>query len=127
MRKLVISLIGIIVIFSLTACGGMSISGEKYEEIAEYVVNNIDTFEPEKEIVFYDYESTGIGIGGIYYGYYYTADDEIVVPDFYTDEDLGDPYQKDGGTYFGKPMDGANWCFVKKIADHWYYYELHWS
>ena len=33
----------------------------------------------------------------------------------------------DGGEYFGRPNNGTDWCFVKKITDCWYYYELHWA
>lgn len=31
------------------------------------------------------------------------------------------------GTYFGKPNNGTDWCFVKQITNNWYYYELHWG
>ena len=65
--------------------------------------------------------------GGVYYGYYYTANNDIEVPDFYAGGNLGERYEADGGTYFGKPNNGTDWCFIKKITDKWYYYELHWA
>ena len=38
-----------------------------------------------------------------------------------------DMHEGDGGAYFGKPNNGTDWCFIKKISDKWYYYELHWA
>ena len=113
--------------FSFTACEGMSVSTKRYDEISNYVLENIDTLSPEKEIEFFDYEATGLSIGGVYYGYYYTANNDIEVPDFYAGGNLGERYEADGGTYFGKPNNGTDWCFIKKITDKWYYYELHWA
>lgn len=127
MKKCIIILISIFVILSLNACGGMSISNERYDEISNYVIENSDALLPEKETEFFDYETTGLSIGGVYYGYYYTVDDEIVIPDFYSDDNLGEQYEANGGVYFGKPNNGTDWCFIKKITDNWYYYELHWG
>ena len=81
----------------------------------------------ENEIEFFDYEATGLSIGGVYYGYYYAVNNEIAVPDFYGGNNLGEQYEADGGTYFGKPNNGTDWCFIKKITNNWYYYELHWG
>ena len=36
-----------------------------------------------------------------------------------------DLHNYDGGVYFGKPNNGTDWCFIKKISDNWCYYELH--
>ena len=127
MKRLVSVLILILLMFSFTACEGMSVSTKRYDEISNYVLENIDTLSPEKEIEFFDYEATGLGIGGVYYGYYYTANNDIEVPDFYAGGNLGERYEADGGTYFGKPNNGTDWCFIKKITDKWYYYELHWA
>ena len=127
MKRLLSVLILVLLMFSFTACEGMSVSTKRYDEISGYVLENIDTFSPEKEIEFFDYEATGLSIGGVYYGYYYTANNDIEVPDFYAGGNLGERYEADGGTYFGKPNNGTDWCFIKKITDKWYYYELHWA
>jgi len=131
MKKTLVFLISILSIFILTACNINTISEKRYNEISSYVLDNIDTLSSEKEKEFFDYETDGISVGGVYYGYYYTANDEIVLPDFYNGNDIeqikNSKYQADGGTYFGQPNDGTDWCFIKKITDNWYYYELHWA
>ena len=127
MKRLLSILILVLLMFSFTACEGMSVSTKRYDEISGYVLENINTLSPEKEIEFFDYEATGLSIGGVYYGYYYTANNDIEVPDFYSGGNLGERYEADGGTYFGKPNNGTDWCFIKKITDKWYYYELHWA
>lgn len=111
----------------LVACTGMSISTKRYDEISDFVLKNKDTILSKKEIEFFDYETTGLSIGGVYYGYYYTSNNDVVVPDFYMDDNLGEQYKDDGGIYFGKPKSGKDWCFIKQITDKWYYYELHWG
>ncbi len=127
MKRLLSILILVLLMFSFTACEGMSVSTKRYDEISGYVLENINTLSPEKEIEFFDYEATELSIGGVYYGYYYTANNDIEVPDFYSGGNLGERYEADGGTYFGKPNNGTDWCFIKKITDKWYYYELHWA
>ena len=127
MKKILSFSFLLLLIFSLTACEGMSVSTKRYNEISGYVLENIDTLSPKKELEFFDYETTGLSIGGVYYGYYYTANNDIEVPDFYAGGNLGERYEADGGTYFGKPNNGTDWCFIKKITDKWYYYELHWA
>ena len=127
MKRFISFLILVLFLFTFTACEGMSVSTKRYDEISNYVLENIDTLSPEKEIEFFDYEATGLSIGGVYYGYYYTANNDIEVPDFYAGGNLGERYEEDGGTYFGKPNNGTDWCFIKKITDKWYYYELHWA
>ena len=127
MKRFISFLILVLFLFTFTACEGMSVSTKRYDEISNYVLENIYTLSPEKEIEFFDYEATGLSIGGVYYGYYYTANNDIEVPDFYAGGNLGERYEADGGTYFGKPNNGTDWCFIKKITDKWYYYELHWA
>ena len=127
MKRFISFLILVLLLVTFTACAGMSVSTKRYDEISNYVLENIDTLSPEKEIEFFDYEATGLSIGGVYYGYYYTANNDIEVPDFYAGGNLGERYEADGGTYFGKPNNGTDWCFIKKITDKWYYYELHWA
>ena len=129
-RLLCILILGFL-IFSLPACGGMSVSSKMYDEISKHVTKNMHTLSTTSENEFYNYKTTGLSIGGVYYGYYYSAENEILLPDFYCGSDLekiqNDLYQKDGGVYFGKPNNGTDWCFVKEISDNWYYYELHWA
>lgn len=126
MKKFLLIFACVLVVL-LPSCEGMSVSNKRYDEISTYALNNIDTLLTKKEVEFFDYETTGLSVGGVYYGYYYTANDEIIVPDFYSGENLSGQYEADGGTYFGKPNNGTDWCFVKKITDNWYYYELHWG
>ena len=127
MKKFISALVCVLIIFSLTACEGMSISVKRYNEISDFVLENKESLLPEKDIEFFDYETTGLCIGGVYYGYYYTINNEVTVPDYYSGGNLGEKHESDGGTYFGKPNNGTDWCFVKKIIDNWYYYELHWG
>ena len=127
MKKLISVLMCVFIVISFTACSGMSISNSKYNEISDYVLDNVDTLSPEQETAFFDYETTGLTVGGVYYGYYYTGNNEVLVPDFYSGDNLGEKYESDGGTYFGKPNNGTDWCFVKEITNNWYYYELHWG
>ena len=125
MKKVTVLLLALLAVGALTACRGMRVSQQTYREIADYVLQNIDALCPEEEIAFFRYESTGLLTGGVDYGYYYTQNDEIAVPDFYWDGDLGEQRGADGGVYFGKPNSGTDWCYVKQITEHWYYYELH--
>lgn len=131
MKKMFAVLILFSVVILLSACSAMSISNKKYDEISDYVLENIDALSSDKKIEFFDYKVAGLSIGGTYYGYYYTENDEIVLPDFYDGNDLeqikNEKYEADGGTYFGESNNGTDWCFIKKITDNWYYYELHWA
>ncbi len=127
MKKLAYFCVCALLIFSLTACDGASISDKKFDEISDYVLESCETISTKEDIEFFEYESAGLSVGSVYYGYYYTASNEIAVPDFYTDDNLGKEFEDDGGTYIGKPNNGTDWCFVKKITDNWYYYELHWA
>lgn len=127
-RKLALLLIVcFILIIIMIACEGTAISEKRYGKISNYVLENLETLSSNEELEFFDFETTGICIGGVYYGYYYTESNEITVPDYYSGNNLGDRFEDDGGTYFGKPNNGTDWCFIKKITDHWFYYELHWG
>ena len=127
MKRFISLFLIFVVLISLSACSGLSTSNKMYTEISDYVTENLNSLSPEKEVEFFDYETTGLCIGGVYYGYYYTINNEVTVPDFYSGGNLGEKHESDGGTYFGKPNNGTDWCFVKKIIDNWYYYELHWG
>ena len=127
MKRIISVLILVLLLFTFNACKDVSVSNKTYDEISNYVLENINIITPEKELEFFDYEATGISIGGVYYGYYYTQTNDIEIPDFYAGGNLGERYEADGGIYFGKPNNGTDWCFIKKITDKWYYYELHWA
>ena len=131
MKRLLNILMLCFIVFSLSACRGMSVSNKMYDEISKYVAENMDSFSTAEKNEFYDYKTTGLSVGGVYYGYYYSSGNELLLPDFYDGNDLGkiqnDIHEDDGGVYFGKPNNGTDWCFVKKISDNWYYYELHWA
>lgn len=131
MKRLFCLTIILFLIASLTACAGMSVSNKMYNEISKHVTDHMNSLNPTEENEFYNYEATGLSIGGVYYGYYYSAENESLLPDFYCGNDFGiiqnDMYEDDGGVYFGKPNNGTDWCFIKNISDNWYYYELHWA
>lgn len=115
----------VILLLILVGSGGMS--NKKYSIVSEYVTDNYENSSVKNDTEFFEYESTGLCVGGIDYGYYFSADNEVLVPDYYSGGALGEKYSDDGGTYFGKPDNGTDWYFAKKIVDKWYYYELHWS
>lgn len=127
MKRILFVLACVLVVCSFAACEGMSVSDKRYDEVAAYVLENADALASEREMEFFVYEAAGLSIGGVYYGYYYTENNEIAVPDYYSGGNLGEKFEADGGIYFGKPNSGTDWCYIKKIADHWYYYELHWA
>ena len=115
-------------LLSLTSCGAMAISNDYINEVSNYVLENIDNFSLDKEIEFFEYKNTGLSIGAVCYGYYYTAYNEPLIPEFYSGTDLNNEYKTKGdGYYFGKPNNGTDWCYVEKITDNWFYYELHWA
>ena len=127
MKKQIAFLIALMMIVSLTACGKETVSNEKYNEISNYVLEQVDNFSAGAVIEYFSYTTAE----GVEYGYYYAEYNEIVIPDAYNGEYIsimsGNRYEADGGTYFGKPNNGTDWCFVKQITDQWYYYELHWA
>ena len=125
MKRLISVLLLALLILSFTACEGTSISTEKYNEISNHVLKNISSLSSEKDIEFFEYETTGAFLSGVDYGYYYTVSNEITLPDYYYGDSLREAYKADGGAYFGKPNNGTDWCFIKMITDHWFYYELH--
>ena len=127
MKRFAVIAVCILVLISLAACvnsGGYS--EEKYQEISANYAENSAYFSSEDDS-FVVYEAKGAFDGSTYYGYYYSSNNEILIPDFYMADNLGEKSEADGGTYFGKPNNGTDWCFVKQITDQWYYYELHWA
>ena len=88
MKKLLSIIISIVLILSLVSCEGMAISNKRYEEISNYVLENIETLSSEKEIEFFDYETTGLSIGGVYYGYYWTVNNMGYAGQSYYNDDI---------------------------------------
>lgn len=128
MKKIVAILICGFLMISLVACvGSTGYSDKVYEEISEKYPIGYAHLSPLDETKFFEYKTEGISVGSVYYGYYYSENNEILVPDFYLSDNLGEKYEKDGGTYFGKPNNGTDWYFVKQLSDKWFYYELHWG
>ncbi len=126
-KRFAVIAVCILVLISLAACGNAGwYSAQKYKEISANYVEDSAYFSSEDDS-FVVYEAQGMLDGSIYYGYYYSANNEILVPDFYLSDNLGEKLEADGGTYFGKPNDGTYWCFIKQITDNWFYYELHWG
>ena len=130
MKKRILA-VCLLVALCLTACSGMSVSDGMYREVRDHVLQSADTIAHQGKTTFFEYKTTGFFLGGVYYGYYYTPDDAVLLPEFYTGSDAdamrNDRRAADGGEYFGRPNNGTDWCFVRKIADGWYYYELHWA
>ena len=81
MKKLFSVLICVAFMLFVTACEGISISNKRFDEISNYVLDNFETLSSEKEIEFFDYETTGLSIGGVYYGYYFSAENELSLYD----------------------------------------------
>ena len=126
MKKFVSVLFLVLIVFSVTACGA-SFSKSSYKEISSYVLENKDVIPHQKDTEFYTHKTTGLFDAGVFYGYYYTRSNEIAVAgdDVYPSNLGTDVYDADGGTYFGRPNNGTDWYFTKKITDNWYYFELH--
>lgn len=127
MKRIIAVLLVALLLFSFVSCGANTVSDKKYEQIKAHVLENIENLTPESNVSvkFFDYKVSGILFGTVAYGYYYTMDNEVVVPDFYVVDDCGEPYEADGGTYFGTPNGESDWCFIKQITSNWYYYEWH--
>lgn len=127
MKRIISALLVALLLFSFSSCGSNTVSDKKYEQIKAHVLENIDTLTPESNVStkFFDYKVSGILLGTVAYGYYYTMSNEIIVPDFYNVESDAEPYEADGGTYFGTPGGESDWCFIRQITDKWYYYEWH--
>ena len=127
MKRITAVLLVALLLFSFASCGANTVSDKKYEQIKAHVLENIENLTPESNVSvkFFDYKVSGILFGTVAYGYYYTMDNEVIVPDFYAVDDCGEPYEADGGTYFGTSNGESDWCFIKQITNNWYYYEWH--
>lgn len=114
----------LILILTLCSCGADS--ANQFEEISSYVNKHYNNILPANNIEFFEYSSKGIGISSIYYGYYYSADDNPHFADFYCGNDYNiisdDFYEKYGGYFWGKPNNGTDWYYTKRIRRNWFYY-----
>lgn len=125
MKKALSILSILLIVLSLSACG-VSFSKSNYKEISSYVLENKDVIPHKSETEFYIHETVGISPNTVYYGYYFSGNNEVAFADFYEHDNLGaEIYESDGGTYFGKPSTANDWYFTKKITDNWFYFELH--
>ncbi len=91
------------------------------KEVSEYVLANKDAWEQgeltdKKEI---PYTFTGLMIGGVEYGYYYSEDDTHCI---YAGEEAA---YRDGYRYDGYPDDPTDWYYSVRICENWFYYEVH--
>lgn len=129
MKRLFCLVFACIMVISLSACGKEEISTEVYDEVSKHVKENITSLKPTEETQFYNYREEKSKKESVHYGYYYNNKNEIMLPEFYDGDDLekiqGDIYEGDNGIYFGKPNSDADWCYIKMIAENWYYYEMH--
>ena len=124
MKKLICVLIIAIFAFALVSCTE-NYSKNYYEEISTFVRESNGIVPPLKDVEYYFYDTVNSENTNDYYGYYYTKNDEklscaqdkMILPSTYTEED--------DGYYFGKVGDKSDWSFVKKIAENWYYFEVH--
>ena len=127
MRKRLFLIPCLLIFIFFVGCNGMTISTARYNEIKEYVETHANKIVVSGDVEFFTYKTTGLSIGGVYYGYYYSESNDVLIPDYYSGDNIGNAETKDDGTYFGKPNNGTDWCYVKQIMDHWFYYELHWA
>ena len=70
MKKVLLILTFVLLVTFTTACGGMSISEKQYNKISNYVLENENTIVHKDSIEFFDYDTVGLCVGGVYYGYY---------------------------------------------------------
>ena len=120
MKRIFVILAVLCLLFTLTACRGKHISYDNQEKVAKYVTGNLKVLYSEKETEFFVYEVKS----GVRYGYYYTAENEVIWPEGFSG-DTTKSKKAHGGRYFGKVGGEDEWCFIKEITDNWYYYEWH--
>ena len=62
------------------------------------------------------YTATGLSIGGVEYGYYYSPNDDYSIK--------GESYKRGYRTY-GIPDESTDWYYTERICENWFYYEIH--
>ena len=68
----------------------------------------------------FTYEYRGFGSKTSYYGFYYSVDD---TPRAFQAMNVSFELQGKGMKWNEENSD--NWCYVEKIQDNWYYFEIH--
>lgn len=83
-------------------------------------VEDIYVYRTSRGTLFVDYFCHGFGIvpSGIYYGFYYVADN---IPTGFQATDV--ELTQKGKGWAWQEASGDNWYYTEKIAEHWYYYE----
>lgn len=77
--------------------------------------NNIELHDKNDRQEFF-FTATGLSIGGVEYGYYYSPDDDYSIK--------GESYKK-GYRINGIPDEPTDWYYTERICENWFYYELH--
>ena len=121
--KIAISITIIAVIVALSPFAAISIIGKVKNhkirnEVFAYVLenkNNIELHDRNERQEFL-YTATGLSIGGVEYGYYYSPDDDYFIK--------GESY-KGGYRIYGIPDEPTDWYYTEKICENWFYYEIH--
>lgn len=87
-------------------------------DVFEYVLENKDTIElkNKNESEEFLFTTTGLSIGGVEYGYYYSPDNDYSM--------TGEPYKK-GYRINGIPDESTDWYYTERIYENWFYYEIH--
>ena len=87
-------------------------------EIFEHVLQHKDILEPALSTrEEFEYASTGFWDASTEYGYYYSEDDSY--------EYAAENHYRKGYRFDGVYGDPADWLYIEKICDKWYYYEYH--
>jgi len=106
-------------------------------DVFEFVLGNKDTIEvtaPHGKQAFH-YNDTGSWDTSVYFGYYYSAEDNYLF--IYEDPlwgggEYGSTISPNESRSYKKGIridgifgDSIDWYYTEKICDNWYYYELH--
>lgn len=130
MKKVLCLFIVVFMIITVAACG---VSSNMYNKVTDYIMENSGDLSSNKDVEFFIYDGRGLPSAGVYYGYYYTVSGEPEIPNddnngVAWDYTVDDSFSMDNeGYYWGKPNNGTDWYYTRKITDNWYYYELHCS
>ena len=150
MKKIIITVLCILIPFSFSGCGGLLLAGmailddnrASKDEICAYVRENektiIDCIKTKdyaavknsnivKEISFghkyieFDCGGAGFGSATSYCGFYFSEEDDMTA--IWCGPTDNEPLQKSGNGYMWKQKDGGNTYYTENICGHFYYYE----
>ena len=87
-------------------------------DVFEYVLENKDAIElkNKNESEEFIFTTTGLSIGGVEYGYYYSP---------YNDYSMTGEPNKKGYRINGIPDESTDWYYTERICENWFYYEIH--